>query len=636
MPKISWENSQRILTELRDSFFEENISTGHDDYFTLVNVLRSSNPSTRDIYKHTRLAKARYIDLERLEIPIHRREAVDASLLLLKTLYNRNPEIYKRLITNKQGVVWEFLGKAHSDLEKIYNKGLEGRNEYQFTNFMVASNHIQSKLQPISKSYSTLTNLERSLGIDRYFGRNVLQDDTKALSSIITKIKANTQHDCELDKNIFLEKWNLSKIYPSILRMLDIQKPDDEVSQFFPNDQSRIIFLLIDALGFTQLDWFNRTVNQSNSISPIPQNIFKWLQENVKIKDEFILASNLVSITGSCLPTIFTGAIPSTTGITGSYMVMDGHHLNVLFGKGLGVDSRLSRKEIETIYRNNTNQDLKPFPEIALENGVDVRVFHGGGMSFSSLAEYTYGKLIDEKRVQPIDPPDRIFTDLSKFTNGWKDEINQKKLAVLYYPLIDKFGHGSGPYTQFQITSLMKLNFILSHFLVDLAVNCRKIFDGKTSLVITADHGMYESSQNVISHKILQEILGGKSKCRDFKFIYDNRAMHIFGIEKEDIDRVQGLFSEYFVKNNLNVSILTKRDKVFRELFLTRSVYPQNVPDMLLQFIGGGVFYHNKNLPSHHFLYGAHGGLSVEEIFVPFYRYSLTPEIARLLTSYSF
>jgi hypothetical protein len=47
-----------------------------------------------------------------------------------------------------------------------------------------------------------------------------------------------------------------------------------------------------------------------------------------------------------------------------------------------------------------------------------------------------------------------------------------------------------------------------------------------------------------------------------------------------------------------------------------------------LQFYGPGVFYYNEDLPSHMFLYGAHGGINVEETFVPLIHFTLTPDLA--------
>jgi type I phosphodiesterase/nucleotide pyrophosphatase len=630
--QVSWNNIDRLLNKIRSVLLNRESKQYYFEYSRMTSILRSPNPYEIDLTKNKTLAKGKLIDL--MNVDFSAQGWIEAVIDALYELYKNNPERYRSNINRFHGVVWTYLGETYSQLNEI-QEHIPVDNLIDKTNFLDATKKIKLSLLSISKSYSSLTKLEKSLGIDRYFGGLLLKDDNEILHSKVKEIKDITHANLVAARDVFLLNWNLSNIHSIILRLLNLAEAD-YMTQYFPNNQERVIFLLIDALGFTQLRWFMDTAGQATVQTSISSNIFQWLNDNSRIKDEFILASNLISITGSCLPTIFNGALPRDTGIIGSYMIMEGHHLNILHGKGLNQDDQLPKKEIEKIYRRNINIDLKPFPEIAFNSGVDVQVFHGGTMGFKPLAEYTYGSLVKNKRVFSIDLADRIFAEASSFVQGWDNSNNQKKLAVFYYPLIDSHGHGSGPYTQFQTAALMKLNFVLAHFLIDLAISNPKVFDGKTSLIITADHGMYESSKNAVNDKLVQEILGGKIKCKDMKFVYDNRAMHLYGIPESEIEINRRLLVEYFANNKIQISVITRNDDIFRTLIYNNNKFPQNLPDIILQFYGVGVFYHDQNLPAHRFLYGAHGGLSVEEIFVPFFRYVLTPDLADGLRRFSY
>ena len=311
-------------------------------------------------------------------------------------------------------------------------------------------------------------------------------------------------------------------------------------------------------------------------------------------------------------------------------MLMEGSVLNVLHGQHDSFGRQtLSPQAVAEIYRRNTNQNVPSLVDVARQCGVKVGVFHGGQAKFSPLLTFTYGKqALNTTQTRIVPQADRVFTEAVTSLATWPRTPSKQQLVLLYYPLIDSSGHPCGPYTQFQAMELSRLNFLLTHFLIDLVNQCEDYFDGQTSVVITADHGMYESSNTIVSEQLIRTA-AQSTLPPDAKIIFDNRACHVYGLLPEQINPAKDALGSYFAANGLPIHVTCKGDLLMNELlFDPTSHYAANCPDMILQFYGPGVFYRNERMASHMFLYGAHGGRSVDEVFVPLIHFSLTPELA--------
>ena len=170
--------------------------------------------------------------------------------------------------------------------------------------------------------------------------------------------------------------------------------------------------------------------------------------------------------------------------------------------------------------------------------------------------------------------------------------------------------------------------------MIELVENFKNLFNGKTAIVISADHGMYESSSKVISDKIIRQASSGLLS-NDVKIVYENRACYIYGIKTVDLDLVRTKLADFFATNNIPIAVYTKQDGIVNDLLYDpNSPYSNHFPDILLQFYGTGIFFHKENLESHQFLYGAHGGCSIDEIFIPLIYLPLTNELAENLTRF--
>jgi hypothetical protein len=605
-------------------------------YQQITAFLRNPSPSLEGHSYRTVRARGELVNLERYEWPSNSvpQPVVDATLITLQSLYETDSTNYQKLYNRVHGPVWDAVGHAMDAFQKIEEQIPSRPVVIDQSNYADSCRVVSNQLMHVSEAYAILTELETTLGVDRYLGGKALSNDLKLVHSKVQRIAEQIHRLLNKPHQLFLRKWNLTSPASLVLHLLNISSEESKstLTEYFPYNQQRVIFLLVDALGYTQFHWFLKIVGRRR-VAPLSGNIFAWLQKQHIFNEKYMLASNLVSVTGACLPTIFTGALPRDTGIIGSHMVMEGHHLNVLSGRDM--KSKLETSEVEDIYRRNVNRSLIPFAQIAYETGVNTQVFHGGGIGFSPLAEFTYGRLLNEKLVKRVSQADRVFAVALPAILDWKRNLEKKHLALFYYPLIDKSGHGCGPYTQFQTAELNKLNFTFTHFLVDLATQAEEIFDGQTSIVITADHGMFESATTAIKHSSVRNILGGKAACKDMTFVYDNRAMHIYGVDGLKLESMRTELVEHFATKEIPISVHTRQDPLVADLLRDpSSPWAGNCPDIILQFHGPGVFFYNENLPSHMFLYGAHGGISVEETFVPLVHFTLTPELANGLKKF--
>jgi hypothetical protein len=623
-----WDILPELLHKLRHTLLRnERTDSIRQWYQQITAFLRMPHPSLEGHPYRIARARGALVDLANYDLsngvfsPV-----VDAILIALQSLYESNAIRYQAVFNRVHGPIWDSVAQAINELEEI-DSHIQGQSlTIDTTSYADSSRLVSRELRSISKAYTILTEFETKLGVDRYLGGQALNKDLALIRERVRRIARCTHGVLDEPRQVYLRQWNLANIEAIVLRLLNLADDSGRLTGYFPSDQQRVIFLLIDALGYTQFQWFLNVVAQRAAI-PLANNIFAWLQEQAAFNSNYLLASNLVSITGACLPTIYTGALPRETGVVGSHMMMEGHRLNVL--TGIDEHHKLSGSEVDEVYRRNVNLGLTPFAQRAYDSGVDVKIFHGGSMRFNPLADFTYGKLRKQGLVNSVSRADRIFSEALPEVLAWVNMPRRKRLALLYYPLIDHSGHGCGPYTQFQIAELNKLNFVFTHFLIDIVREAEELFDGHTSILITADHGMFESASTAVSHHMVRYALGGKTACRDMSFIYDNRAMYIYGVDTSSLESVRRDLIKYFSANELSISVSTRKDPLVRDLLCTASSpWAVNCPDIILQFYGPGVFYFNEDLPSHMFLYGAHGGTNVEETFVPLIHFILTPDLA--------
>jgi hypothetical protein len=634
----SWDTLSDLLHNLRHKLLENYYKNSlFEQYFLeITNYLENPTSGLENKELEKKLARGELVDVSKIDfIGEINQLVIDGIIAALHNLYEEDQTRYRQAFGRNQALLWGNIIKAHREIATIEMSLPAANLLIDSSDWISSCREVTAILKVLSDAYAVLSKFEETLGVDRYLGSKVISPDLDSIHNRIRIIRDRIQNLLSNTSDIFLRQWNLSQITPIILNSLGISKIPASLTSYFPQNLENVIFILVDGLGYTQFRWLLKTI-ALHTVSPLATNIFGWLDQRKAFNETYILASNLISVTGGCLPTIYTGSLPRKTGIFGSHSLIEGNTLNILKGQVIGYNSKsLSTKEISEIFYKNTNQLIPSICDIALQNGIYTSVIHGGAGNFYPFLKYTYGERINKSgKYSQVPQADRVFSQTVQLMSehNWQD--SKKNLFLIYYPAVDSSGHPCGPYTQFQSTELAKLNFLFTHFLIDLVENFRHLFDGKTAIFISADHGMYESSSTVINDRIIRQASNGLL-TDDVKIVHENRACYIYGIQPDDLELVQTRLVDYFSTNNIPINVYTKHNGLINDLlFDPNSPYSNHFPDILLQFYGTGIFFHKENLESHMFLYGAHGGCSIDEIFVPLIYLPLTYDLAENLARF--
>ncbi len=195
------------------------------------------------------------------------------------------------------------------------------------------------------------------------------------------------------------------------------------------------------------------------------------------------------------------------------------------------------------------------------------------------------------------------------------DGLKGKTYSYFYYPDIDSVGHRKGVYSEEFFEAIEKIFLDIEVFLDRLPK--------KTALLITADHGMVEVSPkdtyylNKKVPNIEKHLLFGKrgkpltpaGSCRDF-FLHVNRDS--VGELKEVLEHfLEGRAEVYLTKELLE-------EGFFGAQHATQNFLSRVGNLVILPYKGEGIWWYERNRFQQNF-YAAHGGLTREEMEIPFF-----------------
>lgn len=206
-------------------------------------------------------------------------------------------------------------------------------------------------------------------------------------------------------------------------------------------------------------------------------------------------------------------------------------------------------------------------------------------------------------------------------------------MIVAYFPLIDRTGHSIGAFTSFESHEYEKLNVLMVDFLLDLAYNKKEIFDGTTIVVISADHGMFETSSKYITIDEIKRGFGVRGIPIPFVVI-DNRSLLFFNISRGFLEESKYVITELLNEKGISCKIYVKNDPLVKKILCGRKMRSfDNCPDLIVLFNGDGIGL-TRNIEELLLHYGGHGGCSCEEVFVPLITIRLTPELHKQIINH--
>ncbi len=205
---------------------------------------------------------------------------------------------------------------------------------------------------------------------------------------------------------------------------------------------------------------------------------------------------------------------------------------------------------------------------------------------------------------------------LNKLVKAYQQTTAQKAYFFFYYPKIDSFGHEFGPEATETVKEihycLQQLEFFYQKLLTDLKP--------KTSLIVTADHGMtsldpakilYINQLMPELHERLQANKAGvpilpSGSCRDL-------FLHIQpGLVNKTVDDLRALLHD-------KAEVYTTQELLDKGLFgqTNQRLLQRLGTALILPYAPYSVWWHTPYTPAATYR-GFHGGLSKQELEIPF------------------
>lgn len=506
---------------------------------------------------------------------------------------------YKKEILYGQLFIWSQVLICYEELINQKELITTHNEKYYSDDYLNACKEINNLSKYYTKSQVAMSSFEEVLGVDRYLDK-LCSEDIEPLVDIIFDIKKILERKSRSYKELFITQWNTTNINKIIEHQLIRYNGENEVCTIFECNKKNVILLIIDGFGFNQYQWHKKLINNEINYT-YKENIFSWLSSINCIK-ELVLGSSHITDTSAGLAQIFSGQKPIKTGI---------------------ISSKLSKKDING-FKDTKTLSIGEFDkyfdtskcsitELVRTFDIESKVYYCSRYRTGNLGFSNY--IFSGAEVEEVIPSERIFPVL-------KDDIynleQNKNLRIVYLTGLDNSGHTMGAYSKFKKFEHEKFNMLFRNFLIEVALEKPEFFNNETSIIITADHGMSESSRVMINRNDIKTNLFN-SNINNCRLIENNRALLIYGVNNnEDIKIAKSCLVDYFKSLNIDVDILDKSNDKYRQYYCTNvhNKISDLSPDIIIKLIGNGLFY-SKQSSKHLLHYGGHGGGSFEEQFVP-------------------
>lgn len=513
----------------------------------------------------------------------------------LKALSKDSRAGYKQNITLGQLVMWEKYLYAYLDLIAV-KKELLGMNPvYYEDNYLKSNEQILNVMRVFAKAKVAISRIESELSVDRYLD-TIAESEFSFLMSMFDEIHRITEDKLESYKCLYTTKWHSGNICEILLHKLVRSNMDNQVCSLFPSKRKHVFLFIIDGLGLGQYLW-SKEVVPSNKNFVYSENVFKWLAES-KLSEEYILGAPLVTDTAAGICQIYTGKTSKETRVFSSTVKRHDRpsYINVK------EESELSFKEIANTDNFSFTVDISAECE-------QMNIYYCSKYDRNRISGFSK-YIFDGAEVTSVVPPERVFSILREDCRNL-----QTGATVVYITSIDNSGHVMGSFSQFERYEHEKLNSLIRNFLIELAKEQPEMFDGLTSILLTADHGMTESYRINVSRKDIMDELHRNHEHVE-RLIEANRALFLYGVTGF-VEDSKAILQSYFKNRNIDVLVLSKEDELFEKFMpLADSGYIDTTPDIVVLLISEGIFY-SKDVAENLMHFGGHGGHSIDEVFVP-------------------
>lgn len=529
----------------------------------------------------------------------------------IKALAKDSKDAYKLNVTFGQLVMWEKYLNAYLELMAIKKELSSVEVVYYEDNYLKSNEQILNFMTVFAKAKAVISKIESELSVDRYLD-TIAESDFEFLVNIFDEIHRKTEEKLEAYKCLYTSKWNSGNICEIMLHKLVRSNMDNQVCSLFPSKRKHTFLFIIDGLGLGQYLW-SKEVVPSNQNFVYSENVFKWLAKS-NLSEEYILGAPLVTDTAAGICQIYTGKTSKETRVFSSTV------------KRYDRPTFISvKEEPEISFKEIANTDNLSFTVDISSECEQMKIYYCSKYDRNRISGFSK-YLFDGADVISVVPPERVFSILREDCRNL-----QTGATVVYITSIDNSGHVMGSFSQFERYEHEKLNSLIRNFLIELAKEQPELFDGATSILLTADHGMTESYRINISRKDIMDELHRNHKHAE-RLIEANRAMFLYGVTGS-IEESKVILQSYFKNRNIDVLILSKEDELFKNFMPSEDAdYIDTTPDIVTFLISEGIFY-SKDVGENLMHFGGHGGRSIDEVFVPAIEIELNQKLLEAIES---
>lgn len=526
-------------------------------------------------------------------------QTVDCLLGHLDRLRRLNPHWFESFAA-EQMEVWRLFTACVVRLKDIKRRVYDANLALRTGDYVASNKALSTYLNMLADAYGVVSEFENYWGIDKLLAPQLLKQEVTFLRRNLQDVRTLLHKKLARYREHYQEEWGIWGL-SDMVRLLFSSKADvisTRIPFNGPNDQKRVFAFVLDGYGMVQHLWALRSSEQYTDRS-FSMDVFSWLEGRKEFNGKNILGSTLATDTGSGLAAIFTGSTGSVNGVLGSKMW-----------------STSSRRVVDVLKEGPyqmTGRDSKSFFD-SLPDDIKIKVFHGGGRGEipTPFGRFTYGGRPD---YIGVNISERIFALLRKTVEN--DSL--RRLYCIYHPLIDRTGHSVGSFSNFELNEIQRFKSGLLAFLIDLAYYNEEVFDGKTTFLLTADHGMFETSERYITVNQIRQCLNARDH-----FIWTNRSVWVYSDSPHE---AAGVLSRLFEESGITFEKHFKGEKTVNAHFGEGS----DVPDLIIQFTDEGLIAPSEAARTDLLLFGVHSGRSNEEVFVPCISLCLTPELGEEL-----
>ena len=390
--------------------------------------------------------------------------------------------------------------------------------------------------------------------------------------------------------------FSLANVPTTVTRLMGVQDfgigpLDDSLLSQLGGPYQKVVLLLVDALGLKQLtQWM------------VAKPDLVWAKH---LDKAFFtpLTSICPSTTASALTTLWTGAAPATHGIIGYEMWAREYGMvmnNILHS------AASARSDVGGLARSGFEPSAFLDQPLLGPHMRQQKVTPTAFMHYSITRSGLSSMQLDEVDLKPYVDEADLCISLAEYLNG---RAGIRDYVYAYYSDVDTLMHrfsADDPRVPFQFSMFSSL--FESAFLNNLSPEVAR----DTLLILTADHGSIATPQNprydLNNHPALKSHLVMQPTC-------ENRLAFLF-IKQGEVDAVRDYFASTWPDEFL---LLDPDDALNGGLFGPEPFKAQareRLGDLIAVAKGDAYLWW---APTANHMAGRHGGLSRQEMLVPFY-----------------